>query len=151
MVAEKPKNKEYFLKAYNSSDVYHACLAFRYDDLFFTDILETLISRDRSPSLSFPVENDFFKLFKWKTIGGLPKSGISFKELDDKKFIFTQKYTKKVEDKDKLQSARLHITENTFHFSAISFENISYNTEDFDEKFIHTIKKFHIERLLATV
>lgn len=151
MLQVKSKPKEYLIKAYNSHDQQHSCLAFRYDNSFFTAIIDTLSSRNREPSMSFPVEKDFFLLYKWKTIGGLPKSGISFRELDQNKFIFVEKYSKKIEDKDMVQSARLHIVEESFHFSAISFENISYNTEDFDLKFIHNLKNFHVDRLLATV
>lgn len=151
MVAEKPKNKEYLIKAYNSQDESRACLAFRYDNSFFMAVNDILNSRDRESCLSFPVEPDFFLLYKWKTIGGLGKSGLSFKDLEQNKFMFVEKYQKKIEDKDKVQSARIYIVEDSFHFDALSYENISYNTEDFDINFINKIKNYHVERLLAVV
>jgi len=151
MSETKPKQKEYLIKAYNSQDQSRSCLAFRYDNSFFMAVNDTLNSRDRESCLSFPVEPDFFQLYKWKTIGGLGKSGISFKDLDENKFTFVEKYQKKIEDKDKVQSVRLHIVEDSFHFSALSYENISYNTEDLNIEFINRLKNYHIERWLAIV
>ena len=151
MNEEKPKPKEYLIKAYNSLDKTCSCLAFRYDDAFFSAIEETVVSRNRDSIMSFPVETDFFQLYKWKNSSGMNNAGVKSLIIDEQKYVFLDQYKKKVEDKDKIQISRLYIIDNTFHFSIISMENVSYNTEDFNVKFIHTLKKFHVERLLATV
>lgn len=150
MNEQKSKPKEYLIKAFNPLDKTFSCLAFRYDNAFFSDIIETLNSRNRNPCISFPVDTDFFQVFTWQTTNGLSRV-FSLKDLEKDKFVFVEKYYKKAEDKNKLQTSRLHIVENTFHFSAISNENISYNTEDFNVEFLNRLKNFHIERWLSIV
>lgn len=150
MTLDKPKPKEYFIRAFNSQNQSYSCLGLRYDNSFFTAIEDTLNSRDREPSISFPVEPDFFQVFSWKSTNSLSKI-FNTKELEKNKFILVEKYYKKPVDENKIQTARLHVVENTFHFSVISYENISYNTEDLDTKFIQNLKRYHIERLLAIV
>lgn len=151
MREEKPKPKEYVIRAYNSLDKTSSCLAFRYDDSFFSAIEDTIVSRNRDSSMSFPVDLDFFQIYRWKNSSGMNNAGIKSLIIDDQKFVFLDEYKKKVDDKDKIQISRLHIIDNTFHFSVVSMENMSYNTEDFTLKFIQKLKKFHVERLLATV
>ena len=151
MVAEKTKVKEYLIRAYNSLDKSSSCLAFRYDDSFFSAIEDTVVSRNRNSSISFTVESDFFHLYRWKNSSGMNNAGVKSIIIDKEQFVFLNNYKKKIDDKDKIQSSRLYVVDNTFHFSVVSMENVSYNTEDLDVKFIHKLKNFHVERLLATV
>ena len=151
MNEQKAKPKEYLIRAYNSLDKSCSCFAFRYDDSFFTDIEDTIALRNRDSSISFPVDLDFFQLYRWKNSSGMNNAGVKSQDLDSEQFIFNEKCRKKIDDKDRIQKSRLHIVDHTFHFSIVSMENISYSSEDLNVKFIHKLKKFHVERLLSVV
>ena len=143
------KPKEYVIEAYSnfysSKKACFSFLAFRYDDDFFSDIKESLTHNHSS--ISFPVNYDFFDIFKFKSRDNvnprIDKNHIKlhkFSSIDTPKNI---KYNKVIHPNDFVRNIRLHVIQNTFHFEVNSIGGESFNTKDFDESFIDTLSSYH--------
>ena len=141
------KHKDYCINAFSDSiSKSNDFLVFRYDQEFFYDILENL-NGEEYKSLSFPVDADFFDLYRYKEKYTF-KGKINSELLDKNKFCHIEKFRKVIDPSDVIDRARLYICNNTFHFSVKTVSQFSFSTLDLDAKFIKDINTSHYKRVL---
>jgi hypothetical protein len=141
------KHKDYCIYAFCDTVKTHNFLVFNYDQDFFFDILENLTDGE-DKSLSFPVHSDFFDLYRYKEKHTF-KGKIDLETLEKNKFCHIEKFRKVIDPSDVVDTARLYVYDNTFHFAVKTVYQFSYSTLDFDAKFIKEINTFSYRNALV--
>lgn len=142
------KHKDYCIYAFCDTVKTHNFLVFNYDQDLFFDILENLIDGE-DKSLSFPIDADYFELFRYRDKSSV-KGKIDIETLDTHKFCYIQKFRKVIDPSDVIDTARLYVCDNTFHFAVKTVSQFSYSTLDLDAQFIKDINKFSYRNALQT-
>lgn len=139
--------KQYVLKAFTDFDTpYKYYVGFQYDSEFFNDILEIISDNSVSSSLSFPMDSDFFELYEYAS-----KSSIFDGEMLNQMMFAPSRGPKTIKKQFKKLVPRLHVFNDTFHFTVKSQNGTLFHTEDLNIKFIDNLTNYYQAEYLEMV
>jgi len=145
-----PKPKEYVIRAFSDNyDESFCFLAFRFQKDFFDDISDILDDEKCQISLSFPVEPDFFILYRYKKMYSC--RDISMEEITSNPFLYRPKLRSKKSPDCVVDTIRLHICNGSFHFEIKTVDGCHFHTIDMNKDFIVSLERFDDRKALQTV